>query len=425
MGYCFISKNNFLTNLITFSLGAIISQIIVVISSPILTRIYSPEQFGQYGAILSIGIILSTIGTLKYELGIVLPKKEENAYSLFILALASLSVVTVIVVLIGLFFFLFSGIMGWNLSSQQYFFFIPLFLICAGIFNSLIYLNTRFKTYKLLAYSYIVKSSVLVLSQYLFGLLNFKTMGLFAGQILSQFIAISTIVIYKINKRTAIKYYLIKKVLKERKLIWDNAVKYKNFPVYTAPQSLLNATSSNMPTILLSVLFNPIIAGSYWFCFRILIMPINLMNQSFRKVYYQEAAEKNHTELNLFLYKSTLYLGIISIVPCILVHLFGEKIFIIIFGHDWLIAGTYAEWVVLWMFFVFINSPAVMTLHILKKQKILFINDIFLLIFRLISLLVGVIYMDHLFSIKLLTFTGVIFNTNLILYTFYSVKKLK
>ena len=130
------------------------------------------------------------------------------------------------------------------------------------------------------------------------------------------------------KNRTEIKYYLIKKVLKERYLLWDNAVKYKNFPVYTAPQSLLNAASSNMPTILLSVLFNPIIAGAYWFCYRILIMPVILMNQSFRKVYYQEAVEKNHKELNSFLYKSTLYLGFLSIVPCILVHLFGENLFI-------------------------------------------------------------------------------------------------
>ena len=73
--------------------GTTIAQIITVLSSPILTRLYGPEAFGFFALITSITSILGVIVCLRYELSIMLPKEDSEAANL--LGLCLLCVVAV------------------------------------------------------------------------------------------------------------------------------------------------------------------------------------------------------------------------------------------------------------------------------------------------------------------------------------------
>ena len=82
-----IPKEEFSKNVLTLVSGTAIAQIIPIAISPVLTRIYTPEEFGIYAIFTSIVIIFSVISNGRYELAIVLPEKDEDAINIFALGL--------------------------------------------------------------------------------------------------------------------------------------------------------------------------------------------------------------------------------------------------------------------------------------------------------------------------------------------------
>ena len=76
-------KGDFLKNIFTLLSGATIAQIIILISIPILTRIYTPEDFGFIAIYLSIANIIAAISTGRYEQAIIFTKKKEKCFSYF------------------------------------------------------------------------------------------------------------------------------------------------------------------------------------------------------------------------------------------------------------------------------------------------------------------------------------------------------
>ena len=89
------SKPNspFASDILKLVSGTAFAQIITILASPILTRLYSPEAFGFLAIFISITSIIGVIACMRYELAIMLPKSDEKAANL--LALCLLSVVAI------------------------------------------------------------------------------------------------------------------------------------------------------------------------------------------------------------------------------------------------------------------------------------------------------------------------------------------
>jgi O-antigen/teichoic acid export membrane protein len=68
----FFKKSEFRKHVLTLLTGTTIAQAIPVAISPILTRIYSPEDFGLLAIYISIVTILATVITGAYDFAIVL-----------------------------------------------------------------------------------------------------------------------------------------------------------------------------------------------------------------------------------------------------------------------------------------------------------------------------------------------------------------
>ena len=78
-------KSEFSRNVLTLMTGTTIAQAIPIAISPILTRIYTPKDFGLYALFISIAFILASVANGRYELAIMLPKKDEDAINIFAL----------------------------------------------------------------------------------------------------------------------------------------------------------------------------------------------------------------------------------------------------------------------------------------------------------------------------------------------------
>ena len=80
-------KSEFTRNVLTLMTGTTIAQAIPIAISPILTRLYTPKDFGVLALFVAITSIFGSIANGRYELAIMLPKKDEDAVN--ILALGS------------------------------------------------------------------------------------------------------------------------------------------------------------------------------------------------------------------------------------------------------------------------------------------------------------------------------------------------
>src|SRR5688500_14561464 len=99
-----LPKGEFSKNVLTLLMGTGIAQIIPIAMAPVISRIYSPEDVGVFTVFLSISTIFSVIATARYELAIILPKSDEDAFTIVFLSLAINLIISSLLFIIVLFF---------------------------------------------------------------------------------------------------------------------------------------------------------------------------------------------------------------------------------------------------------------------------------------------------------------------------------
>ena len=92
----FFLKSDFSKNVLTLMTGTALAQALPILISPILTRLYSDKDFGLFSLYSSIVMGILTIGSLRYNMAIVLPKKDEEAKQLVKLSRKIILVVSIV-----------------------------------------------------------------------------------------------------------------------------------------------------------------------------------------------------------------------------------------------------------------------------------------------------------------------------------------
>jgi O-antigen/teichoic acid export membrane protein len=75
-------KSEFGRNVLTLMTGTTIAQSIPVAITPILTRLYTPEDFGLLAVFVALTAILGSIANGRYELAIMHPEKDEESINI-------------------------------------------------------------------------------------------------------------------------------------------------------------------------------------------------------------------------------------------------------------------------------------------------------------------------------------------------------
>jgi lipopolysaccharide exporter len=129
--------------------GTTIAQAIPLIIAPILTRIYSSEQFGLLILFMSIVSILSVIVSLRYEKSIIQPLDDKDAISLVAISmLVTIVISAILIILINIFYTQIQELLGNNdISIIKYW--VPLAILILGFYNSLYQWYIRKKQFAL------------------------------------------------------------------------------------------------------------------------------------------------------------------------------------------------------------------------------------------------------------------------------------
>ena len=82
-----VTGNAFLKSVSILASATLLSHVLLILSSPVLTRLYTPEQFGLLALFLAIISSLAPGICGKYEAAILLPVSSRKAEHLFIVSL--------------------------------------------------------------------------------------------------------------------------------------------------------------------------------------------------------------------------------------------------------------------------------------------------------------------------------------------------
>lgn len=405
-------NNNYLRNFLTIFSGSIIGQLILFLSIPFLTRMFSKETFGIYALFSSAIVLLKPLISLNYELAIILPKRDKDAINVFVFNILIVSVFSIFLFLI-LFIFHHKIVSLLNIQRLAYFiYFIPLSVFLVASISAFDNWNIRSNTYKNVSIGVISKSTTLSTSQLITGLSSFKFIGLIPGLIIGQFINFLLITKLTIkNVSTLTKYISFKRMV-------FLTSKYKDIPIFNTISTFINTLSNELPVLLITRFFGLGLAGVYGLALKVSKTPPGIIGQSISKVFYREANLVYNSNQNLYsfvkkTYKTLLISALFIFLPLYLMSYYLD----VIFGHKWNDVGIQVRILLPWLFLVYLNSPVSSLIDILNKQKTIVLFNIALLIVRFSSLYAGFyFYNDINITLIFFSITGVLFNLILLFY---------
>ena len=366
--------------------GTVFSQIVTVAAAPVLSRLYTGEQFGILALYISISALFILIATGRYELAIVLPDEEKKAYNLVAVSSLIAAAMTLISYLTVLIF-------GDILSSMfkepllgKFLLFVPLSVLSMGLYQVFYNWSLRRKKFRIMSFSKIVQSAVTVAVSITMGFSGDVASGLIAGWIGGQIAAMAFIGISTLIKQpvawSQIRYPEMKSV----------AIQYKDFPRVNAFHAMLDSVQNYGITFLISFAFGNTALGWYSFSYRILRTPLALIGSSFAQINYSTMSEMYNKGISIrpVVVQTMKRIFFIGIPFFAIAAVFSPYIFNVIFGSEWKQAGVLAQIMAPWLFINFIVSPASVVPNILNKQKKAFILNLSAAAFSLLILFASI-----------------------------------
>lgn len=383
-----------------------IGQAILVLSLPILTRLYQPQDMGKLGLFTSFLNLALIASCFRFEIASVAAKTEEDATTLlFICAFLNICTST-----------LFTAVLAALVTFNHFGFgALPLFISCVAAFLSLIvaalyqmlrYFLLRGDNYSLLGGATVAQNGVRVLGQLFMGFWGAGYLGLIVGELLGKLAGLVRMLKRVIGIIRGSRFeYSPRKVVAVVK-------KNKDYPLYSLPSALVDTLTFSLPIPLITQEFGIEMAGLYTLVHRVLALPLGLIGTSVADAFHGKSStyllNEPHRIKQLFM-SSAKRLFWLGLGPMLMVAVLSPTLFGVVFGSKWHDAGLLAAVMVPWTFAQLIVSPLSRVIFVVGGQVKKFIYD-FTAIIALVGGIYGSNYLGFSFikTMMVVSFLGVI-----------------
>ncbi len=362
-----LPKKGFIRSVGLLAGGTALGQGMVMLSSPVLTRLYAPAEIGALAIFMSAVSILTMVTSLRYEMTIPLAEDDEGAANLLVL---SLLLTLLLSVLMGSSVWLLrDAIVHWARAPalRPYLWLLPLSLWGSGTYRALNQWALRKQDFTPVAYTQISQGVSQALAQVGLGLLKVGVVGLLVGDALGRTSGSSTLASLAWRRdRAALRFVSWARMRRAARL-------YRQFPLLSSPAVLLNSIGLQLPTLLLAAFYGPTITG--WFALgqRVIMVPSILVGRAVAQVYYAEAsrlAREDPAGLRSLFLKTAQGLFLIGIVPIVLLAMKGPWLFALAFGNSWQQSGLYVGILVPMVVLQFTSFPLGASLDAVNRQDL-------------------------------------------------------
>ena len=396
--------SKFLANVIKLGSATLVGQILGIILTPVLSRLYTPADFGMFQLFFSIVSLIAVISCFSYYSAILLPKKDEDAAHIVVLCFFLIGFTAIVTTVFLLFF---SGTLERVLNApglSNYILLIPLSIICnsgAYVLNYWLARREEFTTIaKANIYSSLTSKSVSISS----GIISPSPVGLIFGAIIND-----ATIFFVCLRRTIADYNYFRNISFEK--LKQLAYRYKKFPLYSVGTDLAGSATMQVIPFMLAFIFSPLIVGYYAMAFLVIKLPYKVIGNSIATVFFQKAsAEKNLTgSIQKTMKAVNSRLISIGMFACVIVMIVGSELFTFALGNQWYMAGVYAQIFAPWFFVGFISTPLGSIFNVLEKQDIKMGFNILILISEIFVLYISGFLGNPIIAMLLLSATGTIF----------------
>jgi O-antigen/teichoic acid export membrane protein len=254
-----------------------------------------------------------------------------------------------------------------------------------GLWNLLNYWYVRQQRFGQISIYQISQSLVSSASKMMFGIQNLLREGMVYSVVLAPLVSIILVIIAGWRK-----------VIPLFQFSWTNicqqAVKYKNFPLYVMPRGLLNTLGGNLPTLLLTPYFGLVEIGFFGMALTLSFRPINIVCSSLYQVLFQKVTDKvngNESILSL-LCKFLVLIGSVTLLSFGLLYVIMPHVVSFLLGSEWIIVSDYIRIFLPWLFMIVLNTSLSFLPDVFGRQSIYLLFEIIYIIVRLLALIVGV-----------------------------------
>jgi O-antigen/teichoic acid export membrane protein len=328
---------SFTRSVLTLMGGTALAQAIPLLASPLLTRLYTPEQFGALALLLALANPLSLIVCGRYELAVVLPREDEEAGTLARLGLLLAVVVTL---LLGAVIWTLRDVFGTWLGGEEArvpLLLSPLLFGLMGFFQPLNNWLIRKQAFRAMGLNKMVQTAGITGVSLLLGVMASRH-GLLVGYIAGW---VAFVIIGAWQARWKGLHFRPVDLAAMR----TAAVAYRSFPLYNALPAMLHTATLSVPVFLLAQVFAEEVTGQFNLCRQTILLPVTFMATSFMQVYMQRAgrtvAEGGAVLPTLRGVVRALLAAALAMVAVLVVA--GPWLFGVVFGTQWTMAGEYAR----------------------------------------------------------------------------------
>jgi O-antigen/teichoic acid export membrane protein len=358
----------FVRNVLALLTGSVLGQLVTVAAAPILTRLYTPDEFGSLALYTSIVAVVSVVLCWRYDFAIVLPEEPKDGANLLILSIMLVVGMSLVSVpLVAMFRNHAAAALGAP-GLSDWFWALPISFAAMGIYQALNSWCVRKKHFKNVAYSRVGQSSATAGVQ----IAASPTMspgpgGLIIGHVAGSFTAMAILTVHTIRN----DFRRIGSALDWRRMR-AAAARYKKYPIYSTWPAFINTFALSLPVLFLTRFFDAAIVGQYALSVRILQMPLNLIGASIGRVYFQRLAEeKNRTgDISSLVEKTFIRLLAMAVPGCLVLMLLAPAAFELIFGSQWRPAGEYTRILAPAMAIRFVTSPLTTAFGVSNRQEV-------------------------------------------------------
>lgn len=366
--------------------GTAFAQLIGFIFLPILTRLYTPEDYSVLGVYVAVVSILAVISCLRFDIAIPIPKDDGEGKALLLLSLISNSIFFVL--LYVLLFIIYPFIQSYKIIQQlsYWVWLIPFGVYISGLYSALQYWATRHKRFKDIAQTRMTQSisgnATSLTTGYVWG----GFWGLILGQILNFSGGLFKLAISAKKDLSHIKSSSLKGTFS----------KYSNFPKYSTFEALANTSAIQLPLIIIaSFIIGPEV-GYLMMAMKIMGIPMSLIGGSVSQVYLAESPKmyemgKLRDYTQAIMKKLLNFSGLIIIGSTLLYILVPY-----ILGEKWKRTADLIVLMAPWFVIQFIASPISMVMHIKNMQKTMLILTITGLLLRILSMYFAFVFCTNL-----------------------------
>lgn len=397
------TSNDFIRSVGVLVGGTAVAQVVMLLLLPLLTRLYTPEDFSVLSIYLALLSVISVAATLRFELAIPIPEDDAEAINLLILGVISSFSIGVIIALVVFLFSAELSLLFARPTLQYYLWVLPLGLFFSGCYSSLQFWASRKKKFADIAKTKVQQAVGAATVQVLFGAFASGPLGLILGQTINN----GAGAVGLAKKSYSVDKALLKNV--SLRSLFELFKKYDRFPKFSMLEGLANNAAIQVPVIIIASLAAGPEAGFLLLAMQLMQAPVSLVGGAVSQVYLSKAPEMQRSGNLSSLTSDTLF-GLIKvgIIPLVVAGAIAPFAFPFVFGQQWHRAGEIILYMVPWIAMQLLASPISMALHVTNNQPAAMLLQFTGLILRVGAVTVTALWLPSILT-EIYAVTGFVF----------------